>query len=93
MGPGTTSVLVSSDFVTGRYHSVDNTPSVYVHGSSGQNVRADYALGPWTFSAFANNVLNHVRQTGAFDLTGSYGYTIQTFMPPRWWGVEARYKF
>jgi iron complex outermembrane receptor protein len=93
MGPGTTSVLVSSDFVTGRYHSVDNTPSVYVHGSSGQNVRADYAIGPWTFSAFANNVLNHVRETGAYDLTGSYGYTIQTFMPPRWWGVEARYKF
>ena len=93
MGSGTASVLASSDFVSGRFHSVDNTPSVYIHGSNGQNLRADYSIGSLTLSAFANNVLNHVRQTGAFDLTASYGYTIQTFMPPRWWGVEARYKF
>ena len=93
MGPGTASLLWSGDFVTGRYHSVDNTPSVYIHGSSGQNVRAGYDQGPWSFSVYCNNVLNNVRQTGAYDLTGSYGYTIQTFMPPRWWGVQMRYKF
>jgi iron complex outermembrane receptor protein len=93
VGPGEASLMWSGDFVSGRFHSVDNTPSVYVHGSSGQNVRASYSQGPWTFSAYCNNVLNNVRQTGAYDLTGSYGYTIQTFMPPRWWGVSARYKF
>ena len=93
MGPGEAALLWSGDFVTGRYHSVDNTPSVYVHGSSGQNVRATYSQGGWDFSAFCNNVFDNIRQTGAFDLTASYGFTIQTFMPPRWWGLSIRKTF
>jgi iron complex outermembrane recepter protein len=93
VGPGAASVMWSGDFLTGRYHSVDNTPSVYVHGSSGQNVRAGYDQGHWSFSVYCNNVLNNIRETGAYDLTASYGYTITTYMPPRWWGVSARYKY
>jgi iron complex outermembrane recepter protein len=93
LASGTASATWSGDFISGRFHSVDNTPSVYVHGSSGQNIRLGFAQGHWDYGAFVNNVFNNIRETGAFDLTGSYGYTIQTFMPPRWWGVNVRYKF
>jgi hypothetical protein len=40
-----------------------------------------------------NNAFNNVRQTGAYDLTATGGYAIQTFMPPRWWGATVRYQF
>lgn len=90
---GAGSVQWSGDFLTGSYHSIDNAPADYIHGSSGQNVRLGYTQGHWDFSAFCNNVFNNIRQTGAYDLTGSYGYAIQTFMPPRWWGVNVRYKY
>jgi iron complex outermembrane receptor protein len=93
IGGGAASAMWSGDFISGRFHSVDNTPSVYVHGSSGQNVRVGFAQGHWDYGAYVNNVFNNIRQTGAYDLTGSYGYTITTFMPPRWWGVTVRYNF
>jgi outer membrane receptor protein involved in Fe transport len=91
MGGGDASVMWSGDFVTGRFNSVDNTPSVYIHGSSGQNVGAGFSQGHWDFNVRVNNVFNHVRQTGAYDETGSFGYTITTFMPPRWWMATVRY--
>jgi iron complex outermembrane recepter protein len=91
MGGGDASVMWSGDFVTGRFNSVDNTPSVYIHGSSGQNVGAGFSQGHWDFNVRVNNVFNNVRQTGAYDETASFGYTITTFMPPRWWMATVRY--
>jgi iron complex outermembrane recepter protein len=93
IGTGDASVQWSGDFVTGRYHSVDNTPDSYVHGSSGQNFRAGYTHSRWDYSVWVNNAFNNVRQTGAYDLTSTGGYAIQTFMPPRWWGATVRYQF
>jgi iron complex outermembrane recepter protein len=90
---GTASAQWSGDFYSGSYHSVDNTATSYIHGSSGQNVRVAYEQGHWEYSAFCNNVFNNIRQTGAYDFTGSYGYSVATFMPPRWWGISVRFKY
>jgi iron complex outermembrane receptor protein len=93
IGAGEASMQWSGDFYTGSYASVDNTPDVYIHGSSGQNVRVGYKQGHWDYSAHVNNVFNTVRQTSAYDLTSIGGYAVQTFMPPRWWGVTVHYKY
>jgi len=81
------------DYVGGRFHSVDNTPAVYVHSSIGHNVRAGVTIGNWDMSVWANNVFDAARQTAAFDLTSTAGYAIHTYMPPRWVGATVRYQF
>jgi iron complex outermembrane receptor protein len=92
VGEGTLSAVWSSDYVGDRYHSVDNTPSVLVHSSWGHNASLSYLLKHWEVSAGVSNLTNNVRQTAAYDLT-SYGYAIQTYMPPRWWNVSLRYQY
>jgi iron complex outermembrane receptor protein len=92
-GPGEASVRWSVDYVSGRYHSVDNTPAVFIHPSAGNNVRLGYAVGKWDLSAYCNNVFDRARQTGAYDLTSTAGYSTRTYMAPRWWGLTAHYGF
>ena len=90
---GVASLQWTADFVTDRYHSVDNTPSVLVHGSVGHNVRVGYAVANWEFSAFVNNLANKSREVAAYDTTASAGTSIHAYMAPRWWGGTVRYQF
>jgi len=92
-GPGEASVRWSVDYVTGRFHSVDNTPAVFIPASAGNNARLGYAIGKWDLSVYCNNVFNRARQTGAYDLTSTAGYSTHTYLAPRWWGVTAHYGF
>ena len=92
VGEGTFSALWSSDYVGGRYHSVDNTPSVYVASSIGHSASLRYSMKHWQLTVGVTNLTNAVRQTTAYDLT-QFGYAIQTYQPPRWWTVSFRYEF
>jgi len=86
LGEGTISALWSGDYVGGRYHSVDNTSAVYVRSSIGNNASLTYSLRHWQFRAGVTNLMNSARQTTAYDLT-AFGYSVQTYQPPRWWTV------
>jgi iron complex outermembrane receptor protein len=92
-GPGEAALRWSVDYLSGRFHSVDNTQAVFIHASAGNNVRAAYTVSSVELSAYCNNVFDRDRQTGAYDLTSTGGYSIHTYMPPRWWGVALHYAF
>jgi iron complex outermembrane receptor protein len=93
LGPGAASVQWNSDYVGGRYHSVDNTPVVYVRSSIGHNARVSYSFDHLELSAYVNNLTNAVRETVAYDLTSTGGFASGGYMPPRWWGASVRYEF
>ena len=84
-------VTLLRSYVGGRYHSVDNTPAVYVHSSIGQNASLTYSLQHWQLMAGVTNLTNKLRQTTAYDLT-AFGYSSQTYPPPRWWTVSLGYR-
>ena len=90
---GTASVQWNADYVGSRFHSADNSPIFLIPSSIGHNLRIGYATGRWDFSIWSNNVLNAVRQTGRYDVTGVGGYAIASLMPPRWTGATVRYQF
>ena len=92
-GPGEASVRWSVDYISDRFHSVDNTPAVHLPSSSSNNVRIGYAVGNWDLAVYCNNVFDKARQTGAYDLTSTAGYSTHTYMAPRWWGVTVHYGF
>jgi len=92
-GPGEASVRWSVDYIAGRFHSVDNTSAVDIPASASNNVRLGYAVGKWDLSVYCNNIFDRARQTGAYDLTSSAGYSTHTYLAPRWWGVTVRYGF
>lgn len=93
VGRGTLALQYNGDYIGQKYHSIDNTPAVSVRASAGHNARVSYTWGHWEASAFVNNFTNEIRQNAAYDLTTSYGYAIQTFALPRWYGGSVRYQF
>jgi iron complex outermembrane receptor protein len=90
---GTLALQYTGDYIADKFHSVDNIPAVLVNGSVGHNARASYSWDKWELAAFVNNFTNENRQSAAYDLTASYGYAVQTYQPPRWWGGSLRYSF
>jgi iron complex outermembrane recepter protein len=92
LGSAAVTVIWSSDYIGSRYHSIDNTPAVFVHSSIGHNASVAYAIDHWVVTAGVTNLFNAVRQTTAYDLTSIGGYSDQTYMPPRWWTLSVRYQ-
>jgi len=92
------SLAVQGDwsYVDDRYYSSVNHPIQQGDSYTVGNVRLSYESGNgnWYTALFVENVTDEERTVYSADLAfAGGGYGIESYAPPRWWGVTAGYRW
>lgn len=86
---------ISGNYVGEQFFNVDNQEVT----QGGDYTLVDFKLSyyspndNWEASLFANNLFDERALTYSYDISGFGNYTIQTFGPPRWVGVNVKFNF
>ena len=77
------------------YTEADNFDDERVPDSTRYNVRLDYTSPSraWDFGFYVDNVFNSRDLSEVYDLAADFGLQFSIPMPPRWYGVQAHYRF
>jgi iron complex outermembrane receptor protein len=77
------------------YTEADNFADELVPSSTRYNLRFDYtsASRGWDVGAYVNNLLNSHDLSEVYDLAADFGLQFSIPMAPRWFGVQAHYRF
>ncbi len=83
------------NYVDDQEFSANGTPTTKIDSYELWNTRLTYGApdSKWKVSAFLKNVFDEEYQIYAFDLSRSFGVSLEVYGPPRWWGAEVRYNF
>ncbi len=78
---------------TGRdFAALSHAPDTSLPGNGVLNARVSYAKGDhWETSSRVTNIANRAVEVYAFDTAAFYGSTTQSYAPPLWITLEARY--
>lgn len=77
------------------YTEADNFSDEIVPAATRTNVRLDYtsASRVWDVGVYVNNVFNSHDLSEVYDLANAFGLQFSIPMQPRWYGVQASYRF
>lgn len=97
LADGRLAVQVDGFYVSDQQYNTTNSPLASGDGYALLNGRIEYTRpignNSWSVAVFANNLTDKDYVTYQFDLSTFFGYSLQVFGPPRWFGVELGYKF
>ncbi len=91
---GTVAAQIDGAYVDDQVFNTVNHPTVQADGYFLMNARIGYtnAGGEWEFAAYVKNLTDKRYKQYGFDVSG-FGYSLDVYGPPRWYGVEANYAF
>lgn len=82
-------------YSSASYAGISNAPAARLPSSIVTNARVTYTGGDgsWDVSAFVKNLTNEEVVINAYDITAGFGYNVEAFAPPRWFGVRLGYRW
>jgi iron complex outermembrane receptor protein len=91
---GSLNVSVDGSYVSEQYFNTINHPTSESDSYTLWNVRVEYRSGNerWDVAFFVKNITEEEAITYAIDAS-TFGYTVLTYAPPRWFGTQFRYNF
>ena len=94
VGTGMLDVIVDGSYVSEQYFNTINHRTARSDSYSLWNARVEYtgADNRWNLGFFLNNITDEDVITYAIDVS-AFGYSLQSFGPPRWFGAQFRYSW
>jgi iron complex outermembrane receptor protein len=92
---GTFAVQADFKYSSSSYAGISNAPAAFLPSNIVTNARITYtgADNSWDVSAFVKNLTDEEVVINAYDVTSGFGYNVQAFAPPRWFGVRLGYRW
>ncbi len=94
-GEGNLGAQIEMRHTDSFYTEADNFPDELVPASTRYNLRIDYtsASRVWDVGVYVNNLLDSHDLSEVYDLANAFGLQFSIPMAPRWFGVQANYRF
>lgn len=89
------SIQYDGNYTGERYFNAVNNPVARTAPHDLHNARLTYGdiAGAWDISVYVKNIFDKRYNSHMFDISGAGGYTILKVAPPRWAGINFKYRW